>query len=258
MTFVSSTVVAVERHLADLDAALVELRAAAPEVARWARDLCSLFTRGRTAPGGRNGGSAALASHLTGELVGRFLEDRRPLSALWLGADQSALTAIVNDYGPEAAFARQVEAHAGPGDVVLLLSSSGRSPNLLAAASAALHRGAECWAMTGSPPNPLATMSDRVLAVTGTTAVVQEAQQVLVPLVVRRARRPAGERMRAVRRVVVVGDSLVDRDWHGDATRLCPDSAAPVVDLCEESVRPGGAALAAVAAARRVPATSRS
>ena len=183
VTFVSSTVVAVDRHLTDLDDALGELRAAAPEIARWARDLCSLFTRGGRLLVAGNGGSAALASHLTGELVGRFLDDRRPLSALWLGADQSALTAIVNDYGPDAAFARQVEAHARPGDVVLLLSSSGRSPNLLSAASAALHRGAECWAMTGNRPNPLATMCDRTLAVTGSTAVVQEVHQVLVHLV---------------------------------------------------------------------------
>ena len=66
-----------------------------------------------------NGGSAAEAQHLTAELVGRFREDRRPFSAIALRAETSSLTAIVNDYGAEEVFARQVEAHGRPGDVLV-------------------------------------------------------------------------------------------------------------------------------------------
>lgn len=174
---------AVHVHLAELSAALDSVRAHAGEVVRWGRDLHGVFGRdGRVLVAG-NGGSAALAAHFTGELVGRFDRERRPLSALWLGADQAAFSAIVNDYGPDAAFARQVEAHARPGDVVMLLSTSGRSRNLLAAADVAVRLGAQCWSMTGPRPNPLASMCDRVLDVPGSTAIVQEAHQVLVHLV---------------------------------------------------------------------------
>ena len=83
-----------------------------------------------------NGGSAAEAQHLTAELVGRWCTDRRPLSAIALCAETSSLTAILNDYGPDEVFARQVEAHGRPGDVLVLLSTSGTSSNVLHAAEA--------------------------------------------------------------------------------------------------------------------------
>ena len=72
-----------------------------------------------------NGGSAAEAQHLTGELVGRFRHDRRPLSAIALHADTSALTAILNDYGTEEFYARQVRAHGRSGDILMAFSTSG-------------------------------------------------------------------------------------------------------------------------------------
>ena len=84
-----------------------------------------------------NGGSAAEAQHLTAELVGRYVADRPPLSAIALHAETSSLTAIGNDFGPAEAFARQVAAHGRPGDTLLLLSASGRSENVLAAAGRA-------------------------------------------------------------------------------------------------------------------------
>lgn len=172
----------VDQHLADLAVALEVVRRHADEVVRWGDELHGVLDAGGRVVVAGNGGSAALAAHLTGELVGRFAGERRPLSAVWLGADQIALTAIVNDYGADAAFARQVEAHARPGDVVLLLSTSGRSRNVIAAAEMAARVGARCWSMTGSRPNDLANISDRVLDVPGSTAVVQEAHQVLVHL----------------------------------------------------------------------------
>lgn len=153
------------------------------ELAVWGEALARSYAHGGQLLVAGNGGSAALAAHLTAELVGRFDRDRRALPAVWLGADQATLTALANDYGPDQLFARQVEAFARPGDVVLLLSTSGRSPNVLRAAERALEHGAACWAMTGDGPNPLSRLAHRSLCVPGSTAVVQEVHQVAVHLV---------------------------------------------------------------------------
>ena len=132
------------------------------------------------AAGGRllaagNGGSAAEAQHLTAELVGRFRADRRPFSAICLSAETSSVTAIVNDYGADEMFARQVEAHGRAGDVLVLLSTSGRSPNVVAAAERGRELGLHVWAMTGPAPNPLAAACDDALCVDApSTATVQE------------------------------------------------------------------------------------
>jgi phosphoheptose isomerase len=149
---------------------------------RWASALVDAFSEGATLFVAGNGGSAALASHLSGELLGRYQGERRPLPGVWLGADQATLTAVGNDYGFANVFARQVIALARPGDVVLLLSTSGRSNNLLAAAAAAREVGCECWSMTGPAPNPLADVSDHVLTYQGSTPLVQEFQQIAVHL----------------------------------------------------------------------------
>jgi D-sedoheptulose 7-phosphate isomerase len=144
---------------------------------------------GRLGAGGRalvagNGGSAALAQHLTAELVGRYRDDRPAYSALALHADTSTLTAIANDYGYATSFARQVEAHGRLGDVLVLLTTSGRSPNLLAAAETGQRLGLRCLAMTGPAPNPLADRChDAVALEVASPAAVQEAQQVAVHLV---------------------------------------------------------------------------
>jgi phosphoheptose isomerase len=126
-----------------------------------------------------NGGSAAQAQHLTAELVGRYHCERQPLSAICLHGDTSALTAIANDYGAEQAFARQVLAHGRPGDVLVALSTSGRSENVLAATRAAREAGLETWALTGPTPNPLAELCDEVAAFEcPSTATVQELHMV--------------------------------------------------------------------------------
>src|SRR5205085_3300584 len=130
-----------------------------------------------------NGGSAAQAQHLTSELVGRYCHDRRPFSAIALHADTSSVTAIVNDYGADALFARQVLAHGRPGDVLVALSTSGRSPNVVAAATTATAAGLAVWGLTGAGPNPLAEACHQVLCVdTGATATVQEVHLVIVHL----------------------------------------------------------------------------
>lgn len=96
-----------------------------------------------------NGGSAAEAQHFATELVGRFFKNRRSLPAVALSADGTLVTCIGNDYGYDAIFARQIEGLAQPGDVVLLLSSSGNSKNLHAALDAAQRLGLESIALLG-------------------------------------------------------------------------------------------------------------
>jgi D-sedoheptulose 7-phosphate isomerase len=131
-----------------------------------------------------NGGSAAQAQHLTAELVGRYRADRPPFSAICLTAETSSLTAIANDYPADELFARQVEAHGRPGDVLVLLSTSGRSPNAVAAARRARECGIAVLAMTGPVPNPLVAAADDAVSIDSPwTATVQECHLVALHLV---------------------------------------------------------------------------
>jgi phosphoheptose isomerase len=150
---------------------------------RWGTELRRrLGQRARLLVAG-NGGSAALGHHLVAELVGRFEDERAPYSALVLSAEPASVTAIGNDYGFEQTFARQVAAHGRPGDVLLSLSTSGRSPNLLAAVETARRHHITTWALTGPAPNPLASVVDEVVAVPcAKTSTVQDVQQVAIHL----------------------------------------------------------------------------
>ncbi|NUT93389.1 MAG: SIS domain-containing protein [Saccharothrix sp.] len=170
----------VQEHLRGLAETLAGLEQQASRVTRWGSLLARRLSAGGRLLAAGNGGSAAEAQHLTAELVGRFRDDRQPFSAIALCAESSSVTAIGNDYGYEQVFARQVTAHARPGDVLVLLSTSGKSPNLLEAAHAGRRAGAVVWALTGPAPNPLAAVADEVLALPGTPANVQEAQLVAV------------------------------------------------------------------------------
>jgi D-sedoheptulose 7-phosphate isomerase len=172
----------VAEHLEQLRAALWSLEQQAGTIDGWGRELARVFANGGRLLAAGNGGSAAEAQHLTAELVGRFeAADRAPLSALALHAETSSLTAICNDFGPDEIFARQVEAHGRSGDVLVLLSTSGRSPNLLAAAARARRTGVQVWALSGPRPNPLADEADQVLAVdTPSPTAVQEVHLVAV------------------------------------------------------------------------------
>lgn len=111
-----------------------------------------------------NGGSAADSQHIAAELTGRFKRDRRGLAAIALTTDTSALLAIGNDLGFDRVFSRQVEALVEPGDVVWILSTSGNSPNVLAAARAAKERGARVIGFTGEGGGALAPLCDHVVA----------------------------------------------------------------------------------------------
>lgn len=170
----------VESHLAGLADTLAGVRTQSSRIHRWGVSLARLLVDGGRVLAAGNGGSAAEAQHLTAELVGRYRHDRAPFSALALCAETSSVTAIANDYGYDQVFARQVTAHARSGDVVVLLSTSGRSPNLLEAAHAARLAGATTWALTGPVPNPLASLADDTLSLPGDPCHVQEAQLVVV------------------------------------------------------------------------------
>jgi D-sedoheptulose 7-phosphate isomerase len=161
-------------HVDRLEAALPALRAAARPLVRWGTELAARLTSGGRLLAAGNGGSAAEVQHLTAELVGRFEGERVPLPALALHTDTSSMTAIGNDYGYAEVYARQVRAHARPGDVLLLLSTSGRSDNLLRAAVAAHQCDTLTWALTGPGPNPLARLCTDAVCVPGDTATVQE------------------------------------------------------------------------------------
>ncbi|MEO7673177.1 MAG: SIS domain-containing protein [Pyrinomonadaceae bacterium] len=123
-----------------------------------------------------NGGSAADAQHIAAEFVGRYETERKALPAIALTTDTSALTALANDYGFERVFARQVEALAADGDCLIALSTSGTSPNVIAAVMEARNRGCSVIGMTGAQGKKLASLSDAcILVPSERTARIQEA-----------------------------------------------------------------------------------
>ncbi|MGW2642934.1 PfkB family carbohydrate kinase [Streptomyces sp. NPDC001348] len=270
-------------YLKQLTTALPELNLT--RVTDWGARLAQLGSDGRRLLVAGNGGSAAQAQHLTAELVGRFQRERPPISALSLHAETSSVTAISNDYGYQQVFARQVRAHARPGDIVLLMSGSGRSANLLRAAEAAREAGAVTWALTGPAPNPLAALVDEAVTVVAEAlSTVQECHLVVIHLMCAAmdaavaarddtatdavdsapsgpppssasSSGPVAERRPAAARgdrthLVVVGDAFLDRDHLGRVERVASDEPALVVSGGTTHVRPGGAALAAVLSAR--------
>ena len=122
-----------------------------------------------------NGGSASDAMHITGELVGRFLKERRAINAICLSANAAILTAWANDYSYEDVFARQVEAHGGRGGVLIAISTSGNSPNVVQAVRKARAMGISVISLTGEGGGKLAPLSDVLLAAPSTsTPLIQQ------------------------------------------------------------------------------------
>ena len=200
------------------------LDAETPRLARWAVRLRDCLRRGGLVVTAGNGGSAAHAAHLAGELVGRFRAERPPLRAVCLSSDGPTLTALGNDYGYDEVFARQVRALVRPGDVVVLFSTSGRSPNIVEAASAARQLGA-----TLSPsPGQVGTLSPRSPMMRSAPMAAEPRRAGRSPSgparAVRRARRGVGGR--ALTSIAVVGDALVDVDVVGRVDRSDPKDAS--------------------------------
>ena len=149
--------------------------ACAEQIAEAGLALCACFQQGNKVLLFGNGGSAADAQHIAAEFVGRFVLERKPLPAIALTTDTSALTAIGNDYGYEQVFARQVAGLGTAGDVAIGISTSGRSPSVLAGIQAAKERGMKTIGLTGGQGGLLAGMADIAIVVpTRNTARMQE------------------------------------------------------------------------------------
>lgn len=152
-----------------------------PATAELADRICASLERGGTLIAFGNGGSAAEAQHFAGELLGRFRDTRRPLSAIALSTDPSVVTCIANDFSYDDLFSRQVEALATEVDVVVGITTSGRSENVVRGLRAARERGATTVAWTGADPGPAGAAADLVLAVpSATTARIQEMHTLLM------------------------------------------------------------------------------
>ncbi|PLX75718.1 MAG: phosphoheptose isomerase [Desulfuromonas sp.] len=149
-----------------------------------ARQLTEVLGAGRKLLVMGNGGSAADAQHFAAELVGRFLLERRPLPAIALTTDTSILTAVGNDYGFEEVFSRQVEALAVPGDLVLGISTSGNSANVIRALEVAKTRGCVTAGLLGRDGGRIASLVDFPLTVPcQQTPRIQEAHQLIIHII---------------------------------------------------------------------------
>lgn len=142
---------------------------AAPElvdaVRRAGEELIAALVAGRALLVAGNGGSAAIASHIAAEFIGKCVHDRDPLPAISLAESLSSITAIGNDYGYDKVFTRGIAAHGRPGDVFLAMSTSGTSPNIVAGLAEARRRGLRTIAMVGAGGTHLGDAVDHLLIV---------------------------------------------------------------------------------------------
>ena len=162
----------IDAHLARLVAALDKFEYDVPRLEDWGRITANVLMTGGLLLAGGNGASAVQAQRLAAELVGRYEPGRPPFAALALTAERAALT---SDDTAEQNFARQVRAHGRPGDLLICLSASGSSRNVIAAAQAAVELGLTTWALTGPGPNPLASVCAEAIMVDAPAAcIVQE------------------------------------------------------------------------------------
>ncbi len=149
-----------------------------------AEAMSATLSRGGKVLAFGNGGSASDAQHFAAELVGRYLRERRAVPALALTVDTSVLTAVGNDYGFDRVFARQIEALGIEGDVALGISTSGKSPNVLAAFAAARERGVTTVALTGCDGGPIGRAADiHINVADAATPRVQEVHRTLLHII---------------------------------------------------------------------------
>ena len=169
----------IEEHRAVVDAVEILL----PVLETIAERTCAAFASGGRLYSFGNGGSAADAQHLAAELIGRYRRERRPLPAVALSVDPSVVTCIANDYAFDVVFARQVEALAGPDDVVVAFTTSGRSRNVVDGLAMARRRGATTVLFGGGDGGPAREHADFALIVPGTTtARIQEMHLLMLHL----------------------------------------------------------------------------
>jgi D-sedoheptulose 7-phosphate isomerase len=152
----------------------------APSIVVVGNVLATVLAGGGTVFWCGNGGSAADSQHMAGELIGRFVGDRQPLRSMALTTDSSVLTCIANDYDYREVFARQVEALVGQGDVLMVLSTSGNSENVVRALEVARGRGAVTVALLGKGGGIAGEAADHAIVVdSDSTARIQEAHIVI-------------------------------------------------------------------------------
>ncbi len=164
------------RNLDEHRELFARLDALAPEVQAAGQLMAEALRRGRKIMFCGNGGSAADSQHLAAELTGRFIHDRKPLAAMALSTDSSALTCIGNDYSFADVFSRQVEGLGQAGDVLVGISTSGRSANVIKAVEAARGRDMQVIGLLGRDGGTLKALSDVAIVVPSpTTARIQEA-----------------------------------------------------------------------------------
>ena len=163
---------------ARLDQALSALDQRTPDLINVVEAIGSIVRRGGRIVTCGNGGSAAEALHLSEELVGRYRTDRPSIASICLNADPTAITCIANDYGFESVFSRQCESLLGPDDGLVVFSTSGRSPNLLAALKIAADRGATRIGFLGGDGGPAHPLCDASIVIPGPdSAAIQEVHQ---------------------------------------------------------------------------------
>jgi D-sedoheptulose 7-phosphate isomerase len=167
---------ALEAAVAGHREAIDAVEALAPRIGCAADATANAFASGGQLLVCGNGGSAADAQHIVAEFVGRYLKERTPYPAIALSTNSSALTAIGNDYGFDEVFARQVRAHGRAGDVLLAISTSGDSPNVLRAIDAAREAGMTVIGLSGRDGGTMAGRCDVCLTVpVDSTPRIQEA-----------------------------------------------------------------------------------
>ena len=173
--------VGIEREIRESIAVQEQLIGAAQLIADAARLIIATMRNGGKLIVFGNGGSAADAQHLSAELVGRYRQDRKAFPAIALTTDSSALTSISNDYGFDAIFSRQLEAIGKPGDVVVAISTSGNSPNVLNALAAAKKLGISSIGLTGKSGGKLRSSVEVCLSVpSDSTPRIQEAHGLVI------------------------------------------------------------------------------
>ncbi len=167
-------------HITQHQEALQSLKVLQPIIESAGKNIAECLQRGNKVLLCGNGGSAADAQHIAAELVGRFIAERKGLPAIALSTDTSILTAVANDYGYDHVFARQVEAHARAGDIVIGISTSGNSANVLLAVEAAKQAGCNTIGLLGRDGGKLEAMVGQAITVpVQTTAAIQECHIVI-------------------------------------------------------------------------------
>ena len=165
----------IRKHLDEHQAVLSTLESLAPQIQTVAKIMIQALQNGNTIFWCGNGGSASDAQHLAGELVGRFVGDRKALKSISLNADSAVMTCIVNDYGYEHIFSRQVEGLGVEGDVLVGITTSGNSENVLNALAVANQKQMTTIGLLGKGGGKAASMvSEAIVIKSNTTARIQE------------------------------------------------------------------------------------